>query len=45
MNESRISGLYRLSVAERIAALERLGYLSSDDARELQAIARSLPLR
>ena len=37
MNESRISGLYRLSVDERIAALERLGYLSSDDARELQA--------
>ncbi len=37
MNESRISGLYKLSIDERIAELERLGCLSSGDARELRA--------
>lgn len=36
MNDSRISGLYKLSVPERIAELERLGWLSSDAASQLR---------
>ncbi len=36
MNDSRISGLYRLSVAERIDALQRTGWLSADDADDLR---------
>lgn len=35
--DSRVSGLYRLSVAERIAALESHGWLSSSDARALSS--------
>lgn len=34
--KSRIQGLYKLSVAERIEALERYGWLSQAAARELQ---------
>ena len=37
MNDSRISGLYKLSVADRIAELEKLGWLSAGAARELLA--------
>lgn len=37
MSDSRISGLYRLSVPERIARLEELGWLEADAARELRA--------
>ena len=37
MNDSRISGLYKLSVAERIAALQALGWLSQSDAASLLA--------
>ena len=36
MNDSRISGLYRLSVPERIARLEELGRLSAADAMRLR---------
>ena len=36
MNDSRISGLYRLDVAERIAKLEELGWLASADAARLR---------
>ena len=36
MNDSRISGLYRLSVPERIARLEELGHLSPADAMRLR---------
>lgn len=36
MSDSRITGLYRLSVAERIAELQRLGWLSAVDAELLQ---------
>lgn len=36
MTDSRISGLYRLSVAERIATLQELGWLSPADASRLQ---------
>jgi hydroxymethylglutaryl-CoA reductase len=36
LNESRLSGLYKLSVAERIAALERRGWLSPCDAERLR---------
>lgn len=36
MSDSRISGLYRLGVAERIATLEKLGWLSAPDAARLQ---------
>ncbi len=35
MNDSRIQGLYRLSVAERIDELHRLGWLSAADAEQL----------
>lgn len=35
MSDSRISGLYKLSVGERIAALEQQGFLSENDARAL----------
>ena len=37
MSDSRISGLYKLGVVERIARLEELGWLSVDAARELRA--------
>jgi len=37
MNDSRISGLYKLSVSDRIAELEKLGWLSAGAARELLA--------
>ena len=36
MSESRISGLYRLGVAERIAKLQELGWLSDVDASRLR---------
>ena len=36
MNDSRISGLYRLDVAERIAKLEELGWLAPADAARLR---------
>jgi len=35
MSNSRLSGFYKLSVTERIAALERLGLLSASDAHAL----------
>jgi hydroxymethylglutaryl-CoA reductase len=35
LSDSRITGLYRLSVAERIAELQRLGWLSHSDAELL----------
>ena len=35
MNDSRIAGLYKLNVAERIEALRRYGWLSSADADRL----------
>jgi len=37
MIDSRISGLYKLSVPERIAELETIGWLSPSAARELRA--------
>ncbi|HNP34473.1 MAG TPA: hydroxymethylglutaryl-CoA reductase, degradative [Woeseiaceae bacterium] len=37
MNDSRIPGLYRLSVTERIAVLEQRGFLSRTDALNLSA--------
>ena len=37
MSDSRVSGLYKLNVAERIAELERRGWLSASHARDLQA--------
>jgi len=37
MSDSRISGLYKLSVSERINELEKLGWLSMSSARDLQA--------
>jgi len=37
MSDSRISGLYKLSVSERIAELERLGWLTANAAQDLQA--------
>jgi len=43
MNDSRISGLYRLSVAERIAALKELGWLTAADATRLQDGLHVLP--
>ena len=36
MNDSRLSGFYKLTVAERIDALARQGWLSRDDARRLR---------
>lgn len=36
MNDSRISGLYKLDVGDRIARLRELGWLSADDAARLQ---------
>ncbi len=36
MSDSRISGFYRLSVAERIDELQRLGWLRNDDAELLR---------
>ncbi len=35
MSDSRISGLYKLSVAERVAKLKELGWLSEADASRL----------
>ncbi len=37
MSNSRLSGLYKLSVSERIDQLENLGWLASDAARDLRA--------
>ncbi|MEK6216017.1 MAG: hydroxymethylglutaryl-CoA reductase, degradative, partial [Boseongicola sp.] len=37
MSNSRVSGLYKLSVSERIDKLENLGWLASDAARDLRA--------
>jgi len=37
MRDSRISGLYKLSVSDRIVELEKLGWLSTRDARNLRA--------
>jgi len=37
MRDSRLSGLYKLSVNDRIIELLKLGWLSSDDARSLRA--------
>ena len=37
MSNSRLSGLYKLSVSERIAELEKLGWLAPDAARDLRA--------
>lgn len=37
MRDSRLSGLYKLSVIDRIIELEKLGWVSSDDARRLRA--------
>ncbi|MBT8088398.1 MAG: 3-hydroxy-3-methylglutaryl-CoA reductase, partial [Gammaproteobacteria bacterium] len=36
MNDSRLSGLYKLSIDGRIAALQEQGWLSPDDARRLR---------
>jgi hydroxymethylglutaryl-CoA reductase len=36
MSKSRISGLHKLSIAKRIAELEKLGWLSSDAAKNLR---------
>lgn len=36
MNDSRIAGLYKLNVAERIEALRQHGWLSPDDAERLR---------
>ena len=36
MSDSRVAGLYRLSVDERIVELERLGWLSSAQAQALR---------
>lgn len=44
MNDSRISGLYKLSVAERIAKLEELGWLTESDAADLSAGRHVLPV-
>lgn len=43
MNDSRISGLYRLSVAERIAALQKHGWLSAADGARLKDGLHVLP--
>ncbi len=37
MSDSRLSGLYKVSLSERIAKLEKFGWLSSSAARDLQA--------
>ena len=37
MRDSRISGLYKLSVNDRIVELEKLGWLTGTDARNLRA--------
>lgn len=37
MNDSRLSGLYKLKVAERIDALQRAGWLTPGDAERLRA--------
>ncbi len=43
MKDSRISGLYKLSVAERVARLEQAGWLTSDDADALRCGRHVLP--
>lgn len=43
MKDSRISGLYRLSVAERIAALQKHGWLSAADGARLKDGLHVLP--
>jgi hydroxymethylglutaryl-CoA reductase len=43
MVDSRIPGLYRLDVGQRIDALERAGWLSSKDATELRGGRHVLP--
>ena len=43
MVDSRIPGLYRLDVGQRIDALERAGWLSSEDATELRGGRHVLP--
>ena len=37
MSKSRISGLHKLSIANRIAELEKLGWLSSGAAKNLRS--------
>jgi hydroxymethylglutaryl-CoA reductase len=37
MSKSRISGLHKLSIANRIAELEKLGWLSPDAAKNLRS--------
>lgn len=44
MSDSRISGLYKLNVVERIAELERLGWLSANHARDLRAGRQVMPV-
>ena len=36
MKDSRLSGFYKLSIVERIGALQRQGWLTSDDAERLK---------
>jgi hydroxymethylglutaryl-CoA reductase len=36
LKDSRLSGLYRLGIAERISALQRQGWLSAADAERLK---------
>jgi len=43
LSDSRIKGLYRLSIAERIRALEQQGWLSAADAELLQQGKHVLP--
>ncbi len=43
MKDSRIPGLYKLSIAERIAKLERAGWLSPNDADALRCGRHILP--
>ncbi len=45
MSDSRISGLYKLSVAERVAKLKELGWLSEADASRLVDGLHVLPPR
>ncbi len=43
MNDSRIPGLYKLSIAERIAKLEQAGWLTANDADALRCGRHILP--
>ncbi len=43
MNDSRIPGLYKLSIAERIAKLEQAGWLTASDADALRCGRHILP--